>query len=98
MPTVLIVEDEEANGFPAHWSYLVSAENGDLLESQDLRMGQSRQASALVYPTNPLASDVVPVTPYEGSRSRHLHLYLKVRSTPERFPRRPGVAARRPLG
>jgi len=42
--------------------------------------------------------DVVPVTPYEGSRSRHLHLYLKVRSTPERFPRRPGVAARRPLG
>jgi len=41
--------------------------------------------------------DVVPVTPYEGSRNRHLHLYLKVRKTPDRFPRRPGVAAKRPL-
>jgi 16S rRNA (guanine527-N7)-methyltransferase len=41
--------------------------------------------------------DVVPVTPYEGSRNRHLHLYLKVRQTPERFPRRAGVAAKRPL-
>lgn len=41
---------------------------------------------------------VVPVTPYEGSRNRHLHLYLKVRPTPDRFPRRPGVAAKRPLG
>ena len=41
--------------------------------------------------------DVVPVTPYEGSRNRHLHLYLKVRPTPDRFPRRPGAAAKRPL-
>lgn len=41
--------------------------------------------------------DIVPVTPYEGSRNRHLHLYLKVRHTPDRFPRRPGVAAKRPL-
>jgi len=41
--------------------------------------------------------DVVPATPYEGSRNRHLHLYLKVRPTPDRFPRRPGVAAKRPL-
>lgn len=41
--------------------------------------------------------DVVPVTPYEGSRNRYLHLYLKVRPTPDRFPRRPGVAAKRPL-
>lgn len=41
--------------------------------------------------------DIVAVTPYEGSRNRHLHLYLKVRQTPERFPRRPGMAAKRPL-
>jgi len=38
-----------------------------------------------------------PVTPYEGSRERHLHVYLKVRDTPERFPRRAGMAAKRPL-
>jgi 16S rRNA (guanine527-N7)-methyltransferase len=43
------------------------------------------------------AAGVVPVTPYEGSRNRHLHLYLKVRPTPDRFPRRPGMAAKRPI-
>ena len=41
--------------------------------------------------------EVRPVTPYPGSRARHLHLYRKVRSTPERFPRRPGAATKRPL-
>jgi 16S rRNA (guanine527-N7)-methyltransferase len=40
---------------------------------------------------------IVPVTPYRGSRNRHLHVYLKVRDTPGRFPRRPGAAAKRPL-
>lgn len=43
-------------------------------------------------------SRVVPVTPYEASRQRHLYVYSKVRSTPDRFPRRPGIAAKRPLG
>src|SRR4051794_5061300 len=42
-------------------------------------------------------SRIVPVTPYPGSRNRHLHLYLKVRDTPGRYPRRPGAAAKRPL-
>jgi 16S rRNA (guanine527-N7)-methyltransferase len=40
---------------------------------------------------------IVPVKPYRGSRNRHLHVYSKVRKTPERFPRRAGVAAKRPL-
>ena len=38
------------------------------------------------------------VEPYPGSRQRHLHLYRKVRETADRFPRRTGVAAKRPLG
>jgi 16S rRNA (guanine527-N7)-methyltransferase len=38
------------------------------------------------------------VHPYPAASRRHLHLFLKVRSTPGRFPRRPGVAAKRPLG
>lgn len=42
--------------------------------------------------------EVVPVTPYPGARDLHLHLYSKVRETPPRFPRRPGIAAKRPLG
>jgi 16S rRNA (guanine527-N7)-methyltransferase len=29
--------------------------------------------------------------------ARYLHLYIKVRATPERFPRRAGMAAKRPL-
>jgi 16S rRNA (guanine527-N7)-methyltransferase len=37
------------------------------------------------------------VTPYPGARGLHLHLYSKVRETPERFPRRVGMAAKRPL-
>lgn len=41
---------------------------------------------------------IVPVKPHPGVRSRHLHLMLKVMKTPERFPRRPGIAAKRPLG
>ena len=44
------------------------------------------------------AAEVVPVVPFEGAHSRHLHVYRKLEPTPERFPRRPGIAAKRPLG
>jgi 16S rRNA (guanine527-N7)-methyltransferase len=40
----------------------------------------------------------IAVGPYEGARHRHLQLMLKVRSTPPGFPRRPGLARKRPLG
>jgi 16S rRNA (guanine527-N7)-methyltransferase len=38
------------------------------------------------------------VEPFPGARNRHLHVYRKVVPTPEGFPRRPGMAAKRPLG
>ena len=38
------------------------------------------------------------VEPYRSSRDRHLHLYRKSSPTPERFPRRAGMASKRPLG
>jgi 16S rRNA (guanine527-N7)-methyltransferase len=38
------------------------------------------------------------VRPYEAAEARHLHLFSKVMDTPDRFPRRPGMAAKRPLG
>jgi 16S rRNA (guanine527-N7)-methyltransferase len=41
---------------------------------------------------------VVEVKPWPAARDRHLHVYRKVAPTPERFPRRPGMAAKRPLG
>jgi 16S rRNA (guanine527-N7)-methyltransferase len=37
------------------------------------------------------------VEPYEGVRDHHMHLYLKVRETPDRFPRRVGMARKKPL-
>jgi 16S rRNA (guanine527-N7)-methyltransferase len=37
------------------------------------------------------------VEPYPESRAHNLHLYEKVRVTPEGFPRRPGMARKRPL-
>lgn len=42
--------------------------------------------------------EVRRVEPFQGARDRHLHLYLKVSDTPARFPRRPGIARKRPLG
>jgi 16S rRNA (guanine527-N7)-methyltransferase len=43
-------------------------------------------------------SDVRAVRPFPGARDRHLHVYVKVAATPDRFPRRPGMARKRPLG
>jgi 16S rRNA (guanine527-N7)-methyltransferase len=40
---------------------------------------------------------VVRVVPFEGARDRHLHVFTKLEPTPERFPRRPGMARKRPL-
>jgi 16S rRNA (guanine527-N7)-methyltransferase len=42
-------------------------------------------------------TDPLVVTPFDGAGSRHLHLYLKVAPTPARFPRRVGMARKRPL-
>lgn len=42
-------------------------------------------------------SDVVTVRPFRGSKDRQLHLYVKTSRTPERFPRRPGMARKRPI-
>jgi 16S rRNA (guanine527-N7)-methyltransferase len=38
------------------------------------------------------------VRPYPGAQHRYLHVMSKVRDTPDRFPRRPGMALKRPLG
>ena len=40
---------------------------------------------------------ILRVTPFEGARERHLHVLAKVAPTPPAFPRRPGMARKRPL-
>jgi 16S rRNA (guanine527-N7)-methyltransferase len=44
------------------------------------------------------AREPIHVEPYPGALHRHLHVMVKVAPTPDRFPRRPGVARKRPLG
>lgn len=44
------------------------------------------------------AVGVQHVRPYATAQARHLYLFSKVMDTPARFPRRPGMAAKRPLG
>jgi len=41
--------------------------------------------------------EVLPVQPYPSSENRHLHVLRKVSPTPAGFPRRPGMARKRPL-
>jgi 16S rRNA (guanine527-N7)-methyltransferase len=40
---------------------------------------------------------VLPVQPYPSSENRHLHVFRKISPTPPGFPRRPGMARKRPL-
>jgi len=42
--------------------------------------------------------EVRAVSPYVGAERRTLHVFRKIAPTPERFPRRPGMAVKRPLG
>jgi 16S rRNA (guanine527-N7)-methyltransferase len=41
--------------------------------------------------------EVREVQPFAAADHRHLYLYLKVRPTPDRYPRRPGMARKRPI-
>jgi chromosome partitioning protein len=44
------------------------------------------------------AVEVRHVEPYAGARDHTLHVFRKIAPTPPRFPRRPGMAVKRPLG
>ena len=41
--------------------------------------------------------EVAPVRPYPASENRHLHVFRKIAPTPPEFPRRAGMARKRPL-
>ena len=41
---------------------------------------------------------IVKVTPYSQATDLHLHVWIKREATEERFPRRAGIARKRPLG
>ncbi len=43
-------------------------------------------------------TEIRHMQPFTGAEHRYLHLMSKVMDTPSRFPRRPGMALKRPLG
>ena len=58
---------------------------------------EERDGAAAAAATGLEGRDVRPVQPWNGAEHLHLHVYVKVASTPNRFPRRPGMASKRPL-
>jgi 16S rRNA (guanine527-N7)-methyltransferase len=72
---------------------------GMLVDWRGARKAEEEQAAAAAAAS--LGLELVQVThvePYAGAREHHLHLYRKIAATPERFPRRAGMARKRPLG
>jgi 16S rRNA (guanine527-N7)-methyltransferase len=59
---------------------------------------EERMAAAAADALGLAVEAVVPVVPFATAEHRHLHILRKVAPTPARFPRRPGVARKRPLG
>lgn len=59
--------------------------------------GEEADGDAGAAATGLTAGEVRAVRPWVGAEHLHLHLYVKVGSTPNRYPRRPGIASKRPL-
>lgn len=59
---------------------------------------EERDAAAAAEQLGLAVEEIRPVDPYAGADHRHLHVMRKVAPTPARFPRRPGMARKRPLG
>jgi 16S rRNA (guanine527-N7)-methyltransferase len=72
---------------------------GTLVDWRGRRVSEDEQAAQSAARELGLRlSEIRRVEPFEGARDRHLHVYLKVGDTPEGFPRRAGMARKRPLG
>ena len=63
------------------------------VDPSEAAAGQAAAAQLGLEPT-----EVRAVEPYPTAEGRTLHVFVKVGPTPERFPRRPGMAVKRPLG
>jgi chromosome partitioning protein len=83
----------------AEYAAPLLAQGGMLVAWRGRRDAADEAAAARAAPELGLeVRDPIPVTPYAGALHRHLHVLVKVAPTPDRFPRRPGVARKRPLG
>lgn len=72
---------------------------GTLIDWRGRRVGEEEDAAERASASLGLRRvEVRRVTPFEGARDHHLHVFVKVGETPLRFPRRAGIARKRPLG
>jgi 16S rRNA (guanine527-N7)-methyltransferase len=73
--------------------------NGVLVAWKGLRDPDEEGAGAAAAEKVGMAvREVLSVRPYEASENRHLHVFCKISPTPPEFPRRAGMARKRPLG
>lgn len=74
------------------------AVGGHLVAWKGIRDGEEERAAATAADVLGLApAKVVQVQPFARAENRHLHVYVKVATTADRFPRRAGMAVKRPL-
>jgi len=59
---------------------------------------QERQAGLACAELGLTLQEVHHVQPFPAATDHHLHIYRKIAPTPNRYPRRPGAARKRPLG
>jgi 16S rRNA (guanine527-N7)-methyltransferase len=72
---------------------------GALLDWRGKRDEHEEHASARAAQELGLAlREIRSVQPFAAATDRHLHVFVKARSAPPRFPRRAGIARKRPLG
>jgi 16S rRNA (guanine527-N7)-methyltransferase len=72
---------------------------GTLVDWRGRRVESEELAAASAAAQLGLArAEVRRVEPYAGARGHHLHVFTKEAETPARFPRRVGIARKRPLG
>lgn len=72
---------------------------GSLVDWRGVRVRTDEEAAARAAAEVGLRrSAIVEVRPFPAARDHHLHVFQKIADTPPRFPRRAGVARKRPLG
>jgi 16S rRNA (guanine527-N7)-methyltransferase len=83
----------------AEYAAPLLSQGGALVAWRGMRDPAAERAATIAARELGLAvAGVKSVQPYAGARERHLHIFRKERPTPPSFPRRPGMARKRPLG
>jgi 16S rRNA (guanine527-N7)-methyltransferase len=83
----------------AEYAAPLLSQGGSLIAWRGMRDPAVESAATMAAQALGLAVvDVKAVQPYPGARWRHLHVFTKEKPTPPSFPRRPGMARKRPLG